>query len=33
MCTINPRTTYDDLKQTVGMLKSFGEHIEVKPIS
>lgn len=33
MCTINPRTTHDDLKQTVGMLKSFGEHIEVKPIS
>ena len=32
MCTINPRTTYDDLKQTVGMLKSFGEHIKVKPI-
>ncbi|MBL0319724.1 MAG: aminotransferase class I/II-fold pyridoxal phosphate-dependent enzyme [Alphaproteobacteria bacterium] len=33
MCTINPRTTHDDLKQTVGMLKSFGEHIEVKPTS
>lgn len=33
MCTINPRTTHDDLTGTVGMLKSFGDHIKVKPIS